>query len=145
MVDIAGRSKLFSLIVDTTETAKKVLDLNKTINGSQISIFPIETLDLVETKQVNMSAVSGDVKPLIDFVALKTTADRRLQKLVENTFSKVVLVKDYQTALRVAKDNNLTCVTPDLQVVYKGAFITKVGSKSASDNRVALYQRISLL
>jgi chromosome segregation ATPase len=61
-----------------------------------------------------MSAVSGDVKPLIDFVALKTTADRRLQSLVDNTFSKVVLVRDYQTALRVAKDNNLTCVTPDL-------------------------------
>ncbi len=114
MVDIAGRSKLFSLIVDTTETAKRVLEVNKTINGCQISIFPIETLDLIETKQVDMSAVSGDVKPLIDFVALKTTADRRLQSLVDNTFSKVVLVRDYQTALRVAKDNNLTCVTPDL-------------------------------
>jgi hypothetical protein len=54
---------------------------------------------LIETKHVNISAVSVDVKPLIDFVALKVTADQRLQKLVQNTFSKVVLVRDYQTAL----------------------------------------------
>ena len=52
----------------------------------------------------------------------------RLLKLVNNTFCKVVMVKDYESALRIAKDSGLTCVTPELQVVYAGAFITKVGS-----------------
>jgi len=67
---------------------------------------------LIDSKQVNIQDV--DVKPLIDFVSLKASADKRLLRLVQNTFSKVVLVRDYQTALKVAKDRNLTCITPDL-------------------------------
>jgi len=67
---------------------------------------------LIDNKQVNIQDV--DAKPLIDFVTLKATADQRLMRLVQNAFSKVVLVRDYQTALRIAKDKNLTCITPDL-------------------------------
>jgi len=78
-----------------------------------------------------------------DFVKLKPEADRRLETLVHNIFSKVVLVKEYSRALQIAKEFKLTCVTPDLQVVYAGAFITKVGSaRMQGDNRVSLYQRI---
>jgi len=78
-----------------------------------------------------------------DFVKLKPEADRRLETLVHNIFAKVVLVKEYSRALQIAKEFKLTCVTPDLQVVYAGAFITKVGSaRMQGDNRVSLYQRI---
>lgn len=55
------------------------------------------------------------------------------------------MVKDYETALRIAKDSGLTCVTPELQVVYAGAFITKVGSEGRSANNAAsIYSRLSL-
>lgn len=38
----------------------------------------------------------------------------------------------------------MTCVTPDLQVVYAGAFITRVGaaSRQAAENRVGLYTKV---
>lgn len=62
----------------------------------------------------NFQGVGSDVRPLIDYVRLKDNADPRLQVLVDNTFGSVVLVKDYTVALRVAKENYLTCVTPDL-------------------------------
>jgi hypothetical protein len=29
--------------------------------------------------------------------------------------------------MELAREYNMTCVTPDLQIVYAGAFITKVG------------------
>ena len=57
------------------------------------------------------------------------------------------MVPDYSTALQVAKDHGLTCVTPDLQIVYAGAFITRVGqggpSYSESQSRLGLYHQIS--
>lgn len=54
------------------------------------------------------------------------------------------MVKDYQSALSIAKEFNVTCVTPDLQVVYGGAYITKVGSsRNSNENRVTLYFKIS--
>ena len=75
------------------------------------------------------------VKPILDFVRLKNGVDSRLQILLNNVFGKVVMVPDYSTALQVAKDHGLTCVTPELQVVYAGAFITKVGSSTSGSTQ----------
>ena len=44
-IDLAAKSKLFSIVVDTLETAKQVLDINKSIRGGVINIYPLETLD----------------------------------------------------------------------------------------------------
>jgi len=64
---------------------------------------------------------------MLDIVRLSASADRRLQDLLENIFSKVVLVRSYDEGMQVAKEHNLTCITADLEVVYAGAFITRVG------------------
>ena len=53
------------------------------------------------------------MRPLTKFVTLKQTADPRLARLVHNIFSKVVMVTNYPLAMQVAKENNLTCITPD--------------------------------
>jgi len=59
------------------------------------------------------------------------------------------MVKDYTEAMKIAKDHGYTCVTPELQVVYAGAFVTRVGKDGAksnsgnSSNRVTLYSLVS--
>ena len=45
MVDIAAKSKLFSVLVDDLETAQQILQINKEIKGGVIKIFTFETLD----------------------------------------------------------------------------------------------------
>ncbi len=78
------------------------------------------------------------------FVTLKPNSDPRLAKLVQNTFSKVVMVTNYPLAMQVAKEHNLTCITPDHQRVYAGAFITQVGQfNRMTMDRPTLYRRIS--
>jgi hypothetical protein len=47
--------------------------------------------------------------------------------LIETIFSKTVLLKTYEEGMQVAREHNLTCITSDLEVVYAGAFLTKVG------------------
>ena len=86
-----------------------------------INIFPLETLDQIELKdyvfllkQKQVPDCPAGAKRILDFVRLKPGADLRLQKLITNTFYKVVMVRDYETALRIAKENGLTCVTPEL-------------------------------
>lgn len=64
---------------------------------------------------------------MLDIVQLSPSADRRLQLLLSSIFAKVVLVKSYDEGMQVAKEHNLTCITTDLEVVYAGAFISKVG------------------
>jgi chromosome segregation ATPase len=117
-----------------------VLELNKQLKGGVINIYPLETIGLVNKKEVKMPPASNDVRSMIEFVRLKAQADQRLQTLIHNIFSKVVMVKEYARALQIAKEYSLTCVTPDLQVVYAGAFITKVGAaRMQGENRVTLY------
>ena len=89
---------------------------------------------------------------LIDFVSLKPEADQRLQKLISNIFCNVILVDNYDIALTIAQKGGFTCVTPELQVVYPGAFITKVGSQgraainaAQAQSRLSLYQKIKEL
>lgn len=114
VVDIAGKAKIFSIIVDDLDTAQKVLELNKQIKGGVINIYPLETLNLVSKNHVGEVPNSNDVRKMLDFVRLKASADKRLETLVYNIFSKVVMVKEYSRAMEIAKDFKLTCVTPDL-------------------------------
>jgi len=104
---------LFSIIVDDLETAKEILKLNASIKGGVINIYPLSTIgDLLEKQRKYPD--STDVMPLMSQLRLKEEADPRLRRLVSNIFSKVVLVKTYQLSLDVARDFNLTCITPDL-------------------------------
>lgn len=130
VLDIAGKSKLFSIVVDTLDTAQKILEINKHLKGGVINIFPLESAHLVKQKLAALHRPpASEAKPISDFVCLKENADKKLQGLVHNMLYKVYMVRDYNTAMQIAKDYNLTCVTPDLQVVYAGAFITKVGAQ----------------
>jgi chromosome segregation ATPase len=55
---------------------------------------------------------------------LKDGSDPRLARLISKVFGKFVLVSNYTLAMQIAKENNLTCITPDHQIVFAGAFIT---------------------
>lgn len=125
-LDLAAKSKLFSVIVDDLNCAKEMLQLNQSIKGGVINIFPLSLIDDLDVK-VRKYPERADAKPLVSLVTLKENSDPRLQKLVHNAFSKIMLVKDYKTAMEIARNHNLTCITTDLQIVYAGAFITKVG------------------
>jgi hypothetical protein len=55
-----------------------------------------------------------------------------------------LLVADYKKALEYAKDYNLTCITPKLEVVYAGAFMSKVGYYNTNEsNRVQIYSKVA--
>ena len=113
-----------------------------------INIYPLETLSLLPRKEPKQTP--AEAKSILDYVSVKRESDQRLATLVHNIFYKVVMVRDYPTAMRYARDHKLTCVTPDQQVVYSGAFITKVGSSrggggSTQENRVTLLLKISSL
>jgi chromosome segregation ATPase len=123
-VDVAAKSKLFGIIVDTLETAKKVLQINKEIKGGVINIYPLETLDQIQKPS---KSIPSGVKSMLDIVQLSPSGDQRLQHLLSSIFAKVVLVKSYDEGMQVAKEHNFTCITADLEVVYAGAFISKVG------------------
>jgi chromosome segregation ATPase len=91
-VDLAGKSKLFSIIVEDLNTAKEILALNSQIKGGVINIYPLSTIDKVKQEKNRNYPERSDIRPLSKFVSLSKLADTRIGKLVHNIFSKVVLV-----------------------------------------------------
>ena len=78
---------------------------------------------------------------MMEVVKLAPEADPRIGYLVQNIFSKVVLVRNYDEGMQVAKDHNLTCITGELEIVYAGAFLTRVGHYNRSQmDRFSIYQ-----
>ena len=56
-IDLILKDRLYTLIVDSMETAKKILDENKKINGPVINIIP---LDFIEDDENNDTAIDSD-------------------------------------------------------------------------------------
>ena len=74
-VDIAAKSKLFSVVVDSLETAKRVLEINKQIKGGVINIYPLETL---EKHTQSDRRIPPNAKSILEYVSLVPSADQRL-------------------------------------------------------------------
>jgi chromosome segregation ATPase len=45
VIDLAAKSKLFSIVVEDLEAAKQVLTLNKQIKGGVVNIYPLALID----------------------------------------------------------------------------------------------------
>lgn len=50
VLDVAGKNKLFSLIVENLDVAKQVLEENRKIKGGVINIYPLETIQMLDQK-----------------------------------------------------------------------------------------------
>jgi hypothetical protein len=50
-----------------------------------------------------------------------------IRKLTNNILCKYMLVKDYSTALTLAKEYHSNCITADQEIVYADAYLCRVG------------------
>jgi structural maintenance of chromosome 3 (chondroitin sulfate proteoglycan 6) len=140
ILDIFAKDKLFSLVVDSLETADKILEYNKSRNGPVIDILPCEWN---QNSQPIIYPQTSDAVPLIQFIDLVDHSNKNtLYPIIEKIFGKCLLVKNYEVAMNLAKNYKLTCVTPENEIVFAGAYITKVGHYDYKRNRCALYDII---
>ena len=50
---------------------------------------------------------------MLDIIEVTDAPDPRMSRVVRDIFKKVCLVKSYDDGMRIAKENNLTCITSD--------------------------------
>lgn len=92
IVDLAAKSKLFSVIVDDLNTAKEILSINKQIKGGVINMYPLSIMDQLHDAKERPYPDMKEVRPLQKFITLKDGSDPRLARLVTKVFGKFVLV-----------------------------------------------------
>lgn len=136
--DIVGKSKVFAIVVDTFETAKKVLDTNSSFSGDMINIYSLDWFSEFQ-KPLREYPTGSDSIALLKQITIKEGVNLNISPILQQIFGKCLLVRNQEVANRYAKDYNLHCVTPDGQMVQAGAYIMRAGFHDTKKERIRTY------
>ena len=142
-LDLVSSNILFSIISSDFNAAKEILEINKQKKGCVINIFPLDFFPVGSNPIPQFDEIRG-VQRFLDKIKLKKEADVRIQEILNNKLSKTVLVSSYELALKVAKEHKFVCVTQSYELVYPGAFASRIGSCQLQDDKIELYEKFKI-
>lgn len=113
-VEITAGNSLFHIVVDTDDTAARILEeLNKE-NGGRVTFMPLNKLNF----KTPAMPTTEDAQPMLDELKFKTT----FKKAFQQVFGKTLICRDLEIASQFAREYNLDCITIEGdQVNRKGA------------------------
>ncbi|CAG8500195.1 10013_t:CDS:10 [Diversispora eburnea] len=113
-VEVTAGQSLFHVVVDTDDTASRVLDvLNREQNG-RVTFVPLNRL---RTRRFEYPQ-ADNVQPMIDVVKF----DKTYTKAVEQVFGRTIICDNLEIASQLSKDHDLNGITIDGdRVERKGA------------------------
>ena len=100
----AGQS-LFHYVVDTDETATKVLEILQHEKSGRVTFMPLNRL---RSKPVNMPRAS-DTIPMVE----KIQFDPAYEKAFMHVFGKTIICPNLQVAAQYARSHGVNAITPD--------------------------------
>lgn len=104
--EIAGLSKLCTLLVEDDKVASTVVEINKKLHGKNVNILPLSYTKTQLNEKRSLPKMDN-VWSLVnnDWITLKHTSrispevKSNIEKVINNTFVKYALVEDYSSAL----------------------------------------------
>ncbi|TMW60418.1 hypothetical protein Poli38472_000460 [Pythium oligandrum] len=111
-VDEAASGALFHVVVDTDDTAAKIMKDLERKNMGRVTFLPLNRLKATE---VNDYPRNDDVIPLMD----KLRYPAEIRKAVLTAFGKKLLCRDLDACVQYAEQTNMDCLTLDGDMVHR--------------------------
>ncbi|RHY67246.1 hypothetical protein DYB38_000034 [Aphanomyces astaci] len=111
-VDEAAGGAFFHVVVDTDDTASKIMRELEKHNLGRVTFLPLNRLKVNETEQY---VTNDDVVPLMD----KLKFGRDIRKAVLTAFGKKLLCRDLETCAEYAERTDMDCLTLDGDMVQR--------------------------
>lgn len=145
MFEVLFKHKMFSIVVEREADVLPLLDLNDELKGGKIKVIPLEwyNMDDVELSRqsrlhisdLNLSVNDPGEEELMPFNRCYDLREEfqekaytpKLNYCLYEIFKAGGIVKDITQAFAIAKKKRISCVTPDLQVIFSGGYLTKAG------------------
>lgn len=151
-----GLGSLFTIIVDTYETADKIIQINKDLKLGKINIYPLEGLDeqnsddfeddgvffREESTKRNKYPDDKDIAVFEEEITNRMEYSRissQIKKVVKDLFQGMIMVKDLDTAISYAKSDFLDCVTAQGEVYRKGGITCDIGYTFLKSDVISSY------
>jgi structural maintenance of chromosome 3 (chondroitin sulfate proteoglycan 6) len=113
---LTGISSLFHVVVDTDETASKVLDIMLKEKTGRVTFMPLNRLKPKNPPAPN----SSDAEPLIE----KLRFDRKYEKSFQQVFGKTCVCRDLTIAAAYVKSHGINTITLDGDKVDRKGALT---------------------
>ncbi|RAL13835.1 chromosome segregation protein SMC [Aspergillus homomorphus CBS 101889] len=104
-VEVTAGQSLFHYVVDTDETATKVLEILQQEKAGRVTFMPLNRL---RTRPVNMPRAS-DTIPMIE----KLQFDAKYEKAFNHVFGKTIICPNLQVASQYARSHGVNAITPE--------------------------------
>ncbi|KAN0015627.1 hypothetical protein ACTFIU_008368 [Dictyostelium citrinum] len=134
-LEVIGGNGLFHVVVDTDDTASKILEILNTENIGRLSFIP---LNRVRTKPPKFPLLENDlVCPLIKVISF----DPIYTEAMKLVFGKTLICRDEATAEQVRKSSHVDCITFEGDVFHSKGAVTG-GYYSKKKLKLSSYQQI---
>ncbi|KAL2794957.1 RecF/RecN/SMC [Aspergillus keveii] len=104
-VEVTAGQSLFHYVVDTDDTATKVLEILQHEKAGRVTFMPLNRL---RSKPPNMPKAS-DTIPMIE----KLQYDRAYEKAFQHVFGKTIICPNLQVASQYARSHGVNAITPE--------------------------------
>lgn len=104
-VEVTAGQSLFHYVVDTDETATKVLEILQQEKAGRVTFMPLNRL---RSKPANLPRAS-DTIPMID----KLQYDSAFEKTFNHVFGKTIICPNLQVASQYARSHGVNAITPE--------------------------------
>ncbi|KAF7119043.1 hypothetical protein CNMCM5793_008686 [Aspergillus hiratsukae] len=104
-VEVTAGQSLFHYVVDTDETATKVLEILQKEKAGRVTFMPLNRL---KSKPANLPRAS-DTIPMID----KLQYDPAYEKAFNHVFGKTIICPNLQVASQYARSHGVNAITPE--------------------------------
>lgn len=104
-VEVTAGQSLFHYVVDTDETATKVLEILQQEKAGRVTFMPLNRL---RSKPANLPRAS-DTIPMID----KLQYDSAFEKAFNHVFGKTIICPNLQVASQYARSHGVNAITPE--------------------------------
>lgn len=136
-VEVVAGASLFHVVVDTDETASRILDILNKEKGGRVTFMPLNRLHPRETAYPE----ANDAIPMIKKLRFSST----FQKAFVQVFGKAVICPHLEVASMYARNHNLNAVTldgdrADRKGALSGGFIDTKQSRLEAAKNVKKWQ-----
>ncbi|RMD41630.1 hypothetical protein DV735_g3496, partial [Chaetothyriales sp. CBS 134920] len=104
-IEVVAGPSLFHYVVDTDETASKLIELLNKDRGGRVTFVP---LDKIHPNTANFPQAQ-DARPMLSLLKY----DTRFEKAIQQVFGKAIIAQNLVVAAQYARTHGLTAVTPE--------------------------------
>ena len=137
--------KLFSIVVDNEMTASALINLNKELKGGRVNIYPLSWSEEPCDDVIYPDPSSCIILESSFIVDPKMSENSNFLNLLKNVVGGNLLVDKLADAQKFARQHNCNCVTMEGEVIYRGAFLNKLGFSEHQDHLIPDYLAFSAL